>query len=285
MNGDEWSNLVARRDPWDVVVLGGGPAGTIAARQLTLNGYHVLLVDKSEFPRFKVCGGCLGGAALDVLEKVGLGDLPSNCGGIPLKKMRLASGGFTAEFEIGRRIAVSRQAFDAALIAEAVHSGTTLCTETTGSLQLSAETDANRVVLRRQKRAVVVATKVVVVATGLAPSPPGYYTHVGAEIMGWSGGDAGECSRARRARDSSYVVGSRRICGNCTCRKRPTGHRSRRRPSSINCSYIAGSTRRTYFEKVGTSDVRGLGNSQMARHSAAHEMDSAAGFEPLLDCG
>src|SRR5688500_12440569 len=111
MGENEWLNLVTQRDPWDVVVLGAGPAGAMAARPLALQGHHVVLVEKCQLSRFKVCGGCLGGAALDVLENVGLGDLPSKCGGIPLQTMQLASGRYMAQLEIGRRVAVSRQTF------------------------------------------------------------------------------------------------------------------------------------------------------------------------------
>src|SRR5688572_33495727 len=47
---------------WDAVVIGAGPAGSVAARQLALQGKRVLLVEKDKLPRDKVCGGCLGGA-------------------------------------------------------------------------------------------------------------------------------------------------------------------------------------------------------------------------------
>jgi menaquinone-9 beta-reductase len=174
MDDKEWLKSATRHDLWDVVVLGAGPAGAIAARQFALQGHRVLLVEKSQFPRFKVCGGCLGGAALDVLEDLGLGDLPTKCGGVPLQSIRLASGGSVAEIEIGRRIAVSRQTFDAALVEEAIHSGTVLCTETTGSLHLSADLHARSVMLRCRERAIVVRTKAVMVATGLAPCPPDF---------------------------------------------------------------------------------------------------------------
>jgi flavin-dependent dehydrogenase len=44
---------------WDVVVVGAGPAGAMAARELARRGAGVLLVDRAQFPRYKVCGGCL----------------------------------------------------------------------------------------------------------------------------------------------------------------------------------------------------------------------------------
>ena len=44
---------------WDAVVVGAGPAGAVAARELARRGTTVLLVDRASFPRNKVCGACL----------------------------------------------------------------------------------------------------------------------------------------------------------------------------------------------------------------------------------
>lgn len=44
-------------DTCDVLIVGGGPAGSTCARTLTRAGLDVLIMDKSEFPRDKVCAG------------------------------------------------------------------------------------------------------------------------------------------------------------------------------------------------------------------------------------
>ncbi len=42
---------------FDVLVVGAGPAGSTAARELAAAGARVLVVDRAGFPRYKACGG------------------------------------------------------------------------------------------------------------------------------------------------------------------------------------------------------------------------------------
>lgn len=44
-------------DRWDVIVAGGGPAGSTAARRLAAAGARTLLLEKATHPRYKACGG------------------------------------------------------------------------------------------------------------------------------------------------------------------------------------------------------------------------------------
>ena len=44
---------------FDVVVVGGGPAGSSTAYVLASHGMKVALVEKKAFPREKLCGGLL----------------------------------------------------------------------------------------------------------------------------------------------------------------------------------------------------------------------------------
>jgi geranylgeranyl reductase family protein len=51
---------------YDVIIVGGGPAGSTAAKILSENGIKTLLIDKDKFPRDKPCGG---GISLRVLDR------------------------------------------------------------------------------------------------------------------------------------------------------------------------------------------------------------------------
>ncbi len=113
---------LARRQ-WDVLVVGAGPAGSIAARQLARSGATVLLVDKARFPRRKVCGCCIGAAAVSILEQIGLGDLLPALGARPIRQFQLAAQGRTVPLALDGGVSVSRDALDAALVRAAVAAG------------------------------------------------------------------------------------------------------------------------------------------------------------------
>ena len=53
--------------PADLVVIGGGPAGTAAAIRAARSGMHVLLLEAGRFPRHKVCGEFVSAESLELL--------------------------------------------------------------------------------------------------------------------------------------------------------------------------------------------------------------------------
>jgi menaquinone-9 beta-reductase len=56
---------------YDVIVVGAGPGGSSAASFLARHGLQVLLLDKSDFPRDKVCGDALTPQALYWCDRLG----------------------------------------------------------------------------------------------------------------------------------------------------------------------------------------------------------------------
>jgi flavin-dependent dehydrogenase len=55
-------------DTCDVLIVGGGPAGSSCARLLTRAGMHVIVIDRAVFPRDKVCAGWITPAALAAID-------------------------------------------------------------------------------------------------------------------------------------------------------------------------------------------------------------------------
>jgi len=55
-------------DSCDILIVGGGPAGSSCARKLVLGGLDTIVLDKSHFPRHKVCGGWITPAVLSELD-------------------------------------------------------------------------------------------------------------------------------------------------------------------------------------------------------------------------
>ena len=57
---------------YDVVIVGSGPAGASAARELVRSGRRVLIIEKKKLPRYKICSGLIQDDAQDILlEKFG----------------------------------------------------------------------------------------------------------------------------------------------------------------------------------------------------------------------
>ena len=59
-------------DTWDVIVVGGGPAGAAAATWLAKEGFAVTLLDRTRFPRDKACGEFLTPQAGRLLAQLGV---------------------------------------------------------------------------------------------------------------------------------------------------------------------------------------------------------------------
>jgi flavin-dependent dehydrogenase len=155
--------------PWDAIVIGAGPAGALAARELAVQGARVLLVEKRRFPREKVCGGCLNGRAMAVLDSVGLGSLVAESGGVPLEGFRLHFRGRRASIDLPAGAAIARDRLDAELVAAAVGAGARFLPETRA--QVGAVVDGMRIVqLAGCGATQEVHTRVILVACGLGSS-------------------------------------------------------------------------------------------------------------------
>lgn len=111
----------------DVVVVGGGPAGSVAAITLARAGARVALVDKASFPRDKACGDLVGPRALALLAELSLTPPPGRevgemvvLGPTGRRVLLPARAGRTYP---GHGLAVTRLGFDAWLREQALEAG------------------------------------------------------------------------------------------------------------------------------------------------------------------
>ncbi|NMH99740.1 geranylgeranyl reductase family protein [Pseudonocardia acidicola] len=82
----------------DVIVVGAGPAGSTAAAYLARAGLDVLLLEKSTFPRPKVCGDGLTPRGMKQLIDLGI-DCSERNGWLHNKGLRVVGGGVSLELE------------------------------------------------------------------------------------------------------------------------------------------------------------------------------------------
>ena len=156
----------AARRVWDVLVIGAGPAGSLAARQLGRRGIATLLVDRARFPRDKVCGCCLSAAGLQELAGAGLDHLVHDLGAPPLRQLQVYAGGRHAAIDLPTGAAISRRRLDAALIREAIARGSEFVSEAAAQLD-GIDGERRGVYLRSAGEYTRVAARIVLIADGL----------------------------------------------------------------------------------------------------------------------
>ena len=112
----------------DVLVVGAGPAGTIAARQLAVAGVRVRIVDRATFPRDKLCGDTLNPGSLAMLSRL------DSAVAIRVRARAVATTGITVTGPGGAMVSADypddlsgaslmRRDFDQWLLESAVHAG------------------------------------------------------------------------------------------------------------------------------------------------------------------
>ena len=155
-----------RAPEWDVIVIGAGPAGALAAHQLARRQLRVLLVEKRTFPRWKICGSCLNGVALRALETAGLGHLLDALGAVPLDRIHLGAGGHQLELALPGGRSLSRGRLDLALCEAAIAAGAVLRSPCEASVAGSSPA-GREVLLRCGADVQITSARVVLVASGL----------------------------------------------------------------------------------------------------------------------
>jgi menaquinone-9 beta-reductase len=85
-------------DEADVIVVGAGPGGSAAAYHMARHGLRVLMLEKTTFPREKVCGDGLTPRATRQLIRMGV-DTSEKAGWLQNKGLRVIGGGVRLELD------------------------------------------------------------------------------------------------------------------------------------------------------------------------------------------
>lgn len=110
----------------DVLIVGAGPAGAVAATVLARAGVKVRLIDRAAFPREKLCGDTLNPGTLAILRRLNMA-AAIDAAGLRVDGMLVTGeGGVKIEGRYPNGLhgrALSRAALDWALVGEAVDAG------------------------------------------------------------------------------------------------------------------------------------------------------------------
>jgi flavin-dependent dehydrogenase len=110
----------------DVLIVGAGPAGSVAGAVLARAGARVRIVDRAMFPRDKLCGDTVNPGTIATLNRLGLARAIDSCG-LPVEGMRVtgANGaiveGRYPRGQVGR--ALLRRHLDWMLLQDAIAAG------------------------------------------------------------------------------------------------------------------------------------------------------------------
>ena len=109
----------------DVAVVGAGPAGSSCAYRLARAGYAVVIIEKSIFPRTKVCGEYVSAAARAQLNELGIGESVLGEAAV-VRRIRLHTEGIQVELPFCEPAwSIARSDLDELLLAHALGAGVT----------------------------------------------------------------------------------------------------------------------------------------------------------------
>ncbi len=175
---------------YDAIIVGGGPAGATAALRLARAGWAVALVEKSSFPRRKVCGEFISATSLPLLRNLGVDQYFCAHAGPEIRRVGIFAGNSTivAPMPAPRRgthlwgRALGRERLDTLLLQRVTDAGVTVWQPwAVTALKQGSEGVSCEMVQRQSPQRSELRATVVVVAQGswepgllpeLQPLPP-----------------------------------------------------------------------------------------------------------------
>jgi flavin-dependent dehydrogenase len=159
---------------YDVLIAGGGPAGTCAAIHLAAQGARVLLAEQKKFPRAKLCGEFISPECLAHFERLGVAERMTTAGGASLTETVFYSrrgAGVCVPSEWfgaggGAALGLSRAEMDARLLARAHEAGVEVLEEAQAAALLFDEQRVRGARLKMDEGVREISAAVTIDATG-----------------------------------------------------------------------------------------------------------------------
>ncbi len=174
---------------YDVAVVGAGLAGSSIAAQLATAGWRVLLLERDEFPRHKVCGEFLSPEVQQTLYALNLYQPVVALQPVALQRATITGRrGKTLTIALpGTAWGLSRYALDATLAATAVARGATLQSGSTLISYGQNHAGYGLVVRTSDQRRVAINARALIMACGrhTAPGLPPRERAAAARAQGW----------------------------------------------------------------------------------------------------
>lgn len=147
---------------WDVVIIGAGPAGAIAAIHLAAANHNVLLLDKEEFPREKICGDGLLPDTMRCLDTVGLGQVVRELGFVMHKVSLFSPSQINVEVP-GTYITLQRNKLDTLVARRAVEAGAVFACGKVDQIVVETDESVSFTIRKNEEK---YKARIAIVATG-----------------------------------------------------------------------------------------------------------------------
>jgi flavin-dependent dehydrogenase len=154
--------------PYDAVIVGAGPAGSLSAALLASHGWKTLLLEKSRWPRQKACGGCLNAAAVRLLHESGCGHILANAP--PITSFQVHYAGRTLSIGLPEGAAIMRDTFDANLANAAIARGAEFITQAHAKLLPDTDDCHRTLLVTHEGKQICIKANILLACDGLRGS-------------------------------------------------------------------------------------------------------------------